>query len=349
VKKTKVISIVVIIFIVILAVLFYNKSKLKAQATLSELSAYPVKIESVMYENISQPYILVGTLQAEKDVELVSESQGKVVKVGAKVGDYVNKNDVIIYIDDVLQKAAYQAAEVAYNKAKNDLQRYTVLNSSKSITDSQLEFARQNYETAEANYISAKRNWENTQIKSPISGIVTARYFDFGEYIKIGKPVGNVVNNNSFKITINVAEAVVFNLKKGDEVSIKVNVYPDHSFKGIINTISVKGDEAHKYPVEVLLNNSKEFPLRAGMFARVIFNSSNNKKTLLISRTALNGSIKDPSVFIAKNDTAKLVSISLGRIYDDKLEVLKGLKEGENVIVDGQSNLKDNYPIEIIK
>lgn len=348
-KKTKVISLVLVSFIIILAILFYNKSKLKAQAALIDVSAFPVTVESVVKENVSQAYVLVGTLDAENDVELVSEAQGKVTKIGANVGDYVNKNDVIIYIDDEMQKAAYQAANVAYTKAKNDLERFTALNKSKSITDSQLEFARQTYETAEANFISAKRNLENTHIKSPISGVVSARYFDYGEYIKVGKPVANVVNNNSFKIDINVAESIVFKLKKGDEVSLKVNVYPDHSYKGIINTISDKGNDSHKYPVEVTLNNDKNFPLKAGMFASVEFLSSKNDKKLLIPRVALNGSIKNPSVFVVNNDKAQLVDISIGQVFDDKLEVLKGLKEGDKVIIDGQSNLKDDYPIKIVK
>jgi len=348
VKKTKIISLVLVAFIIILAILFYNKSKLKAQAAVTNASTYAVTIEPVTKENISQPYVLVGTLEAEKDIELVSEAQGKVTKVGAKVGDFVNKNDVIIYIDDEMQKAAYKAANVAYTKAKNDFKRFTVLNTSKSITDSQLEFARQTYETAEANLISAKRNLENTRITSPISGVVTDRYFDFGEYIKIGKPVANVVNNNSFKININVAETIIFDLIKGNEVNIKVNAYPAHYFEGIINTISEKGDVSHKYPVEVILKNDKKYPLKAGMFTSVEFKSSKIDKILLIPRNALNGSIKNPSVFVAKDNTAKLTAISIGRVFDNKLEVLKGLNEGDNVIVDGQSNLKDNYPIKII-
>lgn len=348
-KKTKIISAVVIIFAVIFAILFYNKSKLNARAAVAKIDAYPVTTAKVKMENVSNPYVLVGTLQGENDVNIISETQGKVVKVAADVGDYLNKDEVVVYVDDELEKAALQAAEAAYNRAKSDFKRFSALHKGNTVTDSQLEAAKQVYKTAEANYIVAKRRLKNTRIKTPISGVVTARYFDYGEYIKSGKPVANVVNIKKLKITINVSESVVFDLKVGGKVNIKVGIYPDYTFKGEIKTISDKGDISHKYPVEIILLNKKDRPLKAGMFARVIFNSSIKEKLLLIPRDALIGSIKDPSVFVVKNRIAILTPVSIGRVFDNQLEVIKGVDEGEEIIVDGQFNIKNNYPVKIIK
>jgi len=100
VKKTKIISAVVIIFAVIIAILFYNKSKLKAQAALAKIEAYPVTVTEVIKDVIKKPYVLVGTLQAKRDVVIISETKGKVVRVNADVGDYLKKGDTIVYIDD---------------------------------------------------------------------------------------------------------------------------------------------------------------------------------------------------------------------------------------------------------
>ncbi len=347
-KKTKIISAVVIIFAVILSILFYNKSKLKAQAALAKIKAYPVTVTKVKIEKISKPYVLVGTLNGKNDVNIVSEAQGKIIKVLAEVGNYLKIGDTIVVIDNRLEKAALQAAEVTYNKTKSDFKRFSALHKGNTITDSQLEAAKQAVKIAEANYITAKKRFEDTLIKTPISGVVTARYFDFGDYIKKGRPVANVVNIKRLKITTNVSESVVFNLKAGDKVDIKTGIYPDYTFKGKIKTISDKGDAAHKYPVEVILQNKKEHPLKAGMFARVIFKSSESEKTLIIPRESLIGSIKNPVVFIVENRVAKLKHISIGRIFDNKLEVINGLNEGDDIIIDGQANIKDNYPVNII-
>jgi RND family efflux transporter MFP subunit len=137
-------------------------------------------------------------------------------------------------------------------------------------------------------------------------------------------------------------------LKIGDRVDITTEVYPGVVFSGKIATISAKGDEAHTYPVEVDLPNSKQHPLKAGMFGNVNFVSFTKGESLLIPREALLGSIKNPQVFIVENNTAKLVNLVIGNTYDNYLEVISGLKEGQEIVVNGQNNIEDNNKVTII-
>ncbi|RFM23885.1 MAG: efflux RND transporter periplasmic adaptor subunit [Candidatus Thermochlorobacter aerophilum] len=334
----------------IVAVLLNNKAKSDAKAAKSQETekAVSVSVVTVGKTTLSRTLSLIGTITANNDVAIVSETSGRVVAIGAKVGDYKPAGSVIAQVDDELKLANFKSAEVAYEKAKKDLERYEALLKEGGISDAQVESARLNFKSAEAQYIVARRQLQDTRITTPISGIVTERRVDIGSVVSNGMVVANVVDIAKLKVKVNVAEKDVFKLKAGEEVEVTTDVYPNVKFKGVIASISAKGDEAHTYPVEITLNNSKEYPLKAGMFGRVHFTSLGERQTLAIPREALLGSVRSARVFVAENGVARLRPITVGQEVGKMLEVLEGLQEGELVIVSGQNNLRDGYAINVI-
>lgn len=347
-KKTKYILVTAASLAVIIAILFYNKARMKADTANLKFDSYPVTVAKVEKRKVGSNLELVGTIEANNDVQIVSEAQGRVVKVDAKVGDYKPAGSVLIEIDSELQLASMQSAEVNYEKSKKDYERFQTLYKTNSVTDSQLEAAKLAYQNSQTQFVTAKRQYENTKVTTPISGVVTSRLVDIGSYVKINNPVADVVDISKLKFEVNVAESDVFRMKVGDKVEITTQVYPGIIFEGRIATISDKGDEAHTYPVEVDLYNSKQHPLKAGMFGTVNFISSTKGESLMIPREALIGSVKNPKVFVVDNNTVKLTDVVIGRTYDNYLEVLSGLKEGQTIVVNGQNNLEENSRVKII-
>ncbi len=333
---------------VIFFILLHNRARIKAAENVVKLTDYPVNVDTVTSQFLTNHLNLVGTIQANNDVPIVSEAQGKVIKVSAEVGDYKAAGSTLIQLEDDLELAAFKTAQVNYQKAQKDLDRYQSLYQEKSATDAQLENAKLVFQSAEAQFIVAKKNYDNTKISTPISGIVTSRPVNLGDYVNNKSVVAEVVDIATLKVIINVSEQDVFNLKVGDKVQVATDVYPGTTFEGRIKTISDKGDQAHTYPVEVDLHNSKEHPLKAGMFAHVVFNSISNNKSLVIPRDALLGSVKNAQVFLVENGVAKLRNLVLGNSSNNYLEVLKGLQPGDVVVVNGQNNLKDDYKVKIV-
>ncbi len=332
-----------------ITILLNNKARSDEKAQLGQAveKAVSVSVAKVVKGTIAQDLTLVGTITANNDVAIVSETDGRVTKVFAKVGDYKQAGAVLVQVDDELKLASFKSAEVAYEKAKKDYERYQSLMKDGAISDNQFEQVRQAYQAAEAQFIVARRQYEDTKIKTPISGVVTARNVDVGAYVGKGALVANVVDISRLKVKVNVAEQDVFKLKVGDEVEARTDVYPNVVFKGKIETISAKGDEAHTYPVEISIPNNKQYPLRAGMFGRVSFTTISARETLVIPREALIGSVKNPKVFVVEGETARLREIVVGREAGRSLEVIGGLNEGETIVTNGQNNLKDGYTIAI--
>lgn len=347
-RKVHIILIGVLFIAAIVAILLYNKSRMEAEARSDLTTALPVTVVKVSRQVVNDDRSLVGNITANNDVTVIAEAQGKITGVFAEVGQYKTAGSVLVQVDDEMKLASFASAEVNYEKAKKDLQRFDNLMKDSAVSDQQMDNARLVFKAAEAQYIVARREYRDTKITTPISGVVTSRAVDIGAYVQRGTPIANVVDLSRLKVKVSVAENEVFTLKVGDQVDVTTDVYPGVEFHGKIQTISSKADDTHTYPVEVMLPNTKEHPLKGGMFGRVSFRTLGHGEALVVPRVALIGSVKNPMVFVVENTKAVLRNLTLGPEIGNYLTVLNGLREGEFLIVTGQNNLKDGSTVLVV-
>jgi len=350
-KNWKSIAVVVIIAIAIITILVINKQKLAANTSGGINLTYYVSVEKVERKNLDAQLTLTGTIAANNDVNVLSETSGRVVAVYTKIGNYVKANSVLVQVDDELRKAALMSAEANWQKAKKDYERFQKLYQEKTASDSQFDQAKVGAAMAEAQYIVAKRQFEDTKIKSPISGYVTARNVDIGTMVQ-GAPqptfIANVVDLSKVKVKLNLSETDASIMNVGDAVKVTTAAFPDVIFNGRIESISNKGDESHTYPTEISIVNQTKNLLKAGMFASVNFSSTKNKNVIAIPRKALVGSVKNPEVFIVDNKIAKIRKVVIGTESGTEVQVINGVNVGEIIVVNGQNNLEDNTKVEIL-
>ncbi len=330
-------------------VLLNNKARMAAQSETFELTSYPVVVNKVMRRNLTADWTQVGRIVAQKDVEVVSETQGKVTAVYVDIGSRVAAGSLLAKIDDELPRANFLAARIDYEKARKDLERLESLYHQEIISLSELESGRLAFQASEAKYTSARRQFNNSGITAPVAGQISAKQIEVGTMVSPGMKIANVVDISQLKVELNLAEADVFQVKPDDPVTISTEVYPGQQFRGRVATISAKGDEAHTYPVEIRFSNDPDHPLKAGMFGRVAFQTAAQQNTLVIPREALVGSIKDAQVYVVADRVARLRRIVVGRESGSYLAVLRGLREGERVVVNGQNNLSDNVKVTLVQ
>ena len=345
--KIKITAVALIVAGIVVFNLFNNRSRLSAGVRSEAQTSVPVMTVMVGREKLSRELSLVGTVEARNEVAVVAETGGRVTSVNVEVGDRLQAGGVILKVDDELKQAALAAAEVNYEKARKDLGRYQELYDKQAISDSELESVRLAFKAAEAQYIVARRQYDDTRITSPIGGVVTSRAADLGAMVQPGMAVAHVVDLSRLKVRVMVAEKDVFKLKVGDTVNMSTEIYPGVTFEGKIQSISDRSDGAHAYPVEIDLANSQEHPLKAGMFARIAFISVMPEDALAIPREALVGSLKQPQVYVIDGGAARLRDIVVGTEAGTKLAVLGGLREGEEVVFEGQNNLTDGVTVSV--
>lgn len=291
---------------------------------------------------------LVGTAQPCKEVNIASESAGKIVQVNFKMGDFVTKGKVLAKIDDTYKRLAYNNAKLNFDKYKDDLNRYQALRNGDAISDTQLRDIKLGYENAAIQLENAKKQWDDTKITAPFSGYITAQNTELGAYVNVGAAIAGIADISELKVVLDVSETNAYELRQGQQINVTTDVHPEARYTGKISNISPKASASHTYPVEVLISNNGKDKLKAGTYVNVSVNMGKSGKALMIPREAIVSSVKDPSVYVIAGNTAKLVKINTGRSFNSNLEVVAGLSEGDKVVTNGQINLIDGAKVSVI-
>lgn len=349
-KKILIPTTIIVFLAIIIGVLEYNKSKAE-QAIVKQTfvqNAIPVTIAEAEITDLSNSLTLVGTIMAGSDVNIVAEAGGRILQLHANPGQYKSAGSVIAEIDSELRRASVMNAQAAYEKAKMDYDRMEKMFKEGVVNAMQMDQARYGFQAAEAQLIMSKRQLRDTKVTTPISGIINARMVDQGATVAINAVIANIVDISTLKVKVNVSEKDAFALKNGDKVIVTTDVYPGVEFSGRVASIAPKADEAHTYPIEIRMSNSKQYPLKAGMFGKVSFTSIEKSDALIIPRSALIGSIKNPKVFVIKDGKAELRDVQIGADAGTKLEIISGLQAGESIVTNGQNNLRPGSKVTII-
>lgn len=342
-----VISAAVILLVVFLVFLLGKKNQNKSRGEV--LNDIPVNVIEIKKQLLSNVVSMVGVIDPDNDVDIISEAQGIVKAVHFKVGDQVRKGMVLAEIDDLVLRSDMAKQQINYFKSKRDFERNKTLYEQNSISAAQLDLSRLDMQSAENEMTRAQKSLDDTRVKATINGIINARKVNEGSYVQLNSTLGSIVDISTLKVKVNVSEKDVFMLRSGDSVEISTDVYPGRSFFGHVDNISSKAMDDHTFPVEIRLPNSSQFPLKGGMFARVNFTSITARKALAIPREALTGSVRNAQVFVVQGKIARLRNVTIGRESGQLLEILNGLEEGELVVTSGQNNLTDQSRVTIIQ
>jgi RND family efflux transporter MFP subunit len=326
-----------------------NKATMEAKAEQPPSLAISVRAQVAEEQNISENLDINGVLQANNEVPVIAETQGRVVRVYASLGERVHAGSALVRVDTTLKYSALLFAKSTFDKTKKDLDRLEALRKENNASESELEGAQLAFQNAKSQFIAAERQFSDALIKSPISGTVVERPVNIGTMVIPGTPVATVVDISTLKLKANLPEQDVLRLRVGDNVKVIADIYPSVQFSGKVAFISVRGNEAHSYPIEVVLSNNTQHPLKSGMSARLIRESNTSRKALIIPRLAVLGSTKEPSVYVLEQANGKTLakrrSIELGKENGTNIEVRSGLKLGERVIIAGQNNARDGVEV----
>lgn len=343
---------IILAILVIAAIFAATAWKLLANKEVAEAQVHKkdkttkvlVKTTKISKQDLDNSQQFLGVFAANKEVQVLSEANGKVVYVGVKEGEMIGEGSQIAKIDDELLRYQLLAAEASYTDAMNDRKNYETLAKGDAVTQMQLNKAILAEKTAESQVKILQKQLKSTSIISPFSGIVTAKLFELGSVINAGNPLIQLTDIATLKLLIKIPEKEIVNFKVGQVLTVKTDVFQGVEFKGTVSLISVKDDANHNYTVQILVQNSLNNAsnmLRVGMYGYVKQERSLQTNALTIPKTALVGTIKQPQVYVFENGKAVLKDIVLGVSTNDSYEIISGLVENEEVITTGQINLQN--------
>lgn len=307
-----------------------------------------VQAQSAELKKIDQTFEYTGTFAPFKEVMLVPQVHGEVENVYFDEGDYVHAGKPLVQIDDDVLQAQYIAAEANFINAKRNLERYESASTSGGVSKLQIDNLKLALTSAEATVKQLRKQIELSRITAPFSGTMTLRSIEPGS-VAGGTAVGRITDLSQLKLEISVPEREVVFFSEGETAQIQTDVFPGKSFTGKIEYVSDRGDNAHNYTVRIVVKNTNATFLKAGMYGTAVLKKGQEKQTLVIPRTALIGSAKNPQVFLIENGKAVFRSIETGLTNNESVQVLQGLKPGDVVVTTGHINLSEGSKIEIAK
>ena len=351
-KLRKSISVIAVLIILVGVIWFFlrqNKQIQKREVAFAakQISAIPVKVKTVGYAVLEKDIVGSGFLQANDQLMVVSETQGRIVHLYKTTGDFVRKGEAIARVKDMTIAAMVKAAEANVMLQEKDLERFKRLAKANAITKHDVEEARVQLKKAKADLATARKAFQNTTITAPISGYINQKAVTEGQFLAGGTPVCEIVNNAVLKLKVQVSGRDVSKIRQGQIVEIHVPSYPENEWKGHVTAIAEKADQSMNFEVEITLKNNQKILLRSGQYAEVHIPLP-EKKMLVIPKESIIGSMEKPAVFVIQNSVAKKREIITGESDNNSISVISGLKKGEAVVYSGQLNLSENDKVKVI-
>jgi len=353
-KRGIITALVIILAIAgIVLVLTNNKKKNAAKTAIVAQGSGAISVRTSVIEKqaINLDFSANGTFAPNQELNFLSENAGRVTKIYVEEGDRVTKGQPLARIDAEILNTDKESAEANLQNAIRDEARYSSSFKTGGVTQQQLDQARLLVQNAKLRLQSSQRKVSDANIKSPINGIVNKKYIEVGAFVNTqGTQMFELVDVSKLKLKVSVNESQVANLKVGDQVQIKSNVFPTDDYVGKITFIAAKADASLNFPIEIMVENNKKNTIKAGMYGTAIFKFPSQAPSLTIPRGSFVGSVSSNQIFVlGEGNKAVLRKVVAGRILGENVEILDGLKEGETVIISGQINLIDGTPVAPVK
>lgn len=344
---------IVISFVSVLALALINGCTPNTDSMANGATAVPamtVRTAIVEKQSVERKIEYTSTLVPFEEVHFSPSSPGRIESLKVNIGDKVAKGALIAVMDETqLNQAKTQLANLEI-----DYRRLDTLIKTGSIPQQQYDQIKTQYEVAKTNYEYLRKN---TRLTAPFEGIISGKYYEEGEMYsgapnaQVGKAaIVSIIRIDPIKAVVNISERYFPSIKKGMDAEVLSDIYPGETFTGEIIRIHPVVDQATRtFQVEVKVRNREE-KLRPGMFARINLHMGQDKALLIPSVAVLKQTgTNERYVFVRNNNKAAMKRVTVGKIYDDNLEIISGLDEGEELIVVGQNKLADQSEIEVVE
>ena len=308
----------------------------------AQKAAPVVSVITAQAEDVDITNTFTSNVEPYATNNIASQTAGRISSIRTEVGQKVRKGQLLATMDDVnLAKTRMQ-----YVNDSTELARLTELYNIGAVAQADYDMAKLALNITKKTYYNLA---ENTYLRSPINGVVTARNYDKGDMYSMAQPIFVVEQIQPVKMLVNVSESLFTQVHKGMEFDITVDAYPDEVFKGTVNLLYPTVNSAtHTFPVEVICQNSDE-RLRPGMFARVTANFGTNHHVVVpdVAVVKQQGSGEHFIYVLNADNTVTYTKVELGRRLGSRYEILSGINEGDRIVTEGQVRLKNGVSVTV--
>lgn len=342
--------------IVIIGLLAYPKMKglFSAEANTGTqgggaANAGPLAVEAylVQPDTINDNIFSTGTLIANEEVELASESSGIISEIYLKEGAEVKKGDLLVKINDSDLKAQLNRADFRLNLAEDREKRQKQLLEKGGISQEEYDATLNEVNVLRAEVALIEAQIDKTEIRAPFSGTLGLKYVSDGSYISPNTQIATLQDIDPIKIDFSVPERYAALIKVGSKVTFSV--------QGVDQEL-----EATVYAKEPRINSeTRTLQVRArsanpdgallpGSFADLELTLNTITDAMMVPAISLVPELQGQKVYVVKNGKVVPHSVQTGLRTDRKVQIIEGVQVGDTVLTTGLLQVRPDMPVQII-
>jgi membrane fusion protein, multidrug efflux system len=307
----------------------------------------PVEVATVARGRIEATIRSSTHLEAEEEVKVFARTANRVTELLVEEGDVVKKDQVLLRLDNGIQKTAYAKAQASRDKAQQEFDREQALFDQKLISEQVFTDAKYQLKQLELAFEDAQRELEYTEVRAPIAGTISQRLVKYGDLVNLNQQLFDLVDFNSIVARIYVPEKNLTDVRLDQPARVTATPLGAKEFEAYVKRIAPVV-ESRTGTVKVTIGFKDIGPLRPGMYVDVELVTAQRPDAILITKRALLYDGELSYVFRLLPDR-KVERVMVEPKIADKLNIepVSGFSEGDQIVVAGQTGLKDGVKVRL--
>jgi membrane fusion protein (multidrug efflux system) len=314
-----------------------------------EETAIPVEVTSLERGDVAAVYTGTAALETDADALVVAKVGGEVVELLVEEGDRVTEGQVLARLDGDRLRLEMERARANLRKLEQEYNRNVTLFERGLVSSGAFEDLKFELEALRAVYRLAQLEYDYTQIRAPIDGVVAERHIKLGNTITANSPAFRVTALDPLIAYLHIPEREFRRLESGQAAELRLDAIPGRRFTARVQRVSPVVDPAtgtFKVTMEV---PDPEGQLKPGMFGRFNIVWDSRSDVLLVPRVAIVDDDVSDSVFVIINGKVERRPVITGYASGDRVEIMEGLEGDEEIVVVGQSGLRDGSRVDVVR
>lgn len=306
-----------------------------------------VEIATVVQQQEGQRVLRSGTLEAERRVKLITEEEGRIAELPVHEGDKVAKGQLLLRLNDSLLKAELKKARAQRQQAALDLRRLQKLQRSRVVSEDELARAATALDVAKADEELLQTRLDHTRISAPFAGVISARLAEPGDAVARFTHVLSLTDNSRLLAKLQLSELLLPAVSVDDPVTLRLDALGDRQLEGRVLRIYPDIDPVTRQgSLEVLLS-SPPAEARPGQLCRATLQLRPQPR-LVIPFVSLRRDTQGEYVFLLGADNrVKRTAVISGLNLGERVEIVQGLAQGQQVVSNGFLGLSDGMKVTI--
>ncbi|WP_374165026.1 efflux RND transporter periplasmic adaptor subunit [Arcticibacter sp. MXS-1] len=339
--------------VLILSFLASCNSSGRKEGAASDDSSSSIPVTVTRARDMKQPgqLLLSGSVEAFRTVDLSFSTTGTVQNVYKREGQAVAKGELLATLNPESYSYSLKAATATLDQAQDQYNRALIMKERGSLTPVDYQKALTSLQQAQAAKGQAQKAYNDTRLRSPISGVVSEQNVEPGENAAPGVPHFTVVQIRPLLVKTSIPEREVSRVRKGQRVTVSIPAL-DQTVEGRITELGIVADPTTRaYTVKIQLDNS-DGSIRPGMIANAVLSTGTSSESIMLPGEAI---LRDPNgttyvyTVDSSNSRAYRRSVSIGNPSGSNIAIASGLNGKELIVTGGQQKLQNGSRVQILK